>query len=29
MNCDARVCRIYWGTSDIQRPVIAREIAKD
>jgi len=29
MNRDARVCQIYEGTSDIQRFVIAREIAKD
>jgi hypothetical protein len=26
---DVRVCQIYEGTSDIQRLVIAREIAKD
>ena len=26
---DVRVCRIYEGTSDIQRMIIAREIAKD
>jgi len=26
---DVRVCQIYEGTSDIQRIVIAREIAKD
>ena len=26
---DVRVCQIYEGTSDIQRMVIAREIAKD
>jgi alkylation response protein AidB-like acyl-CoA dehydrogenase len=26
---DVRVCQIYEGTSDIQRMLIAREIAKD
>jgi alkylation response protein AidB-like acyl-CoA dehydrogenase len=26
---DVRVCQIYEGTSDVQRLVIAREIAKD
>ena len=26
---DVRVCQIYEGTSDIQRLVIAREIARD
>ena len=26
---DVRVCQIYEGTSDIQRLVIAREIAKE
>ena len=26
---DVRVCQIYEGTSDIQRLVISREIAKD
>ena len=26
---DVRVCQIYEGTSDIQRLIISREIAKD
>jgi butyryl-CoA dehydrogenase len=26
---DVRVCQIYEGTSDVQRLVISREIAKD